>query len=90
MSVSSQYYSMGDIYGKLVTVDAGLVHAAIANASEKIDQAMRHHWTIENGIFHVRDGNYGEGFNHARRVGSRSLISVIWPSRSFEELVTLL
>lgn len=36
---------------------------------EKIAQAMRHHWTIENGIFHVRDGSYAEDRNHARCVG---------------------
>lgn len=36
---------------------------------EKIEQAIRHHWTIENGIFYVRDVSYGEDRNHARCIG---------------------
>jgi predicted transposase YbfD/YdcC len=36
---------------------------------EKIELALRHHWTIENGIFYVRDESYGEDRNHARRIG---------------------
>ena len=36
---------------------------------EKIAQALRHHWSIENGIFYVRDESYGEDRSPARRVG---------------------
>jgi hypothetical protein len=36
---------------------------------KKIAQALRHHWTIENGIFYVRDESYGEDRNPARCVG---------------------
>lgn len=28
--------------------------------------ALRHHWTIENGLFYVRDVSYGEDRSHAR------------------------
>lgn len=31
--------------------------------------ALRHHWTIENGVFYVRDGSYGEDRFHARITG---------------------
>lgn len=35
----------------------------------QVSQALRHHWTIENGIFYVRDLSYGEDRSHARLVG---------------------
>jgi hypothetical protein len=35
----------------------------------QVAQALRHHWTIENGIFYVRDVSYGEDRSHARLVG---------------------
>jgi predicted transposase YbfD/YdcC len=35
----------------------------------RLAQALRHHWTIENGIFYVRDVSYGEDRNHARITG---------------------
>ena len=34
-----------------------------------IAAALRHHWTIENGVFYVRDGSYGEDRYHARITG---------------------
>jgi len=34
-------------------MNAGLLHAAIASTSEKIEQEMRHHWVIENEISQV-------------------------------------
>ncbi len=30
---------------------------------------LRHHWTIENGVFYVRDVSYGEDRSHARLIG---------------------
>jgi hypothetical protein len=36
---------------------------------ERIAAALRHHWTIENGVFYVRDGSYGEDRFHARITG---------------------
>jgi predicted transposase YbfD/YdcC len=36
---------------------------------KRLAQALRHHWTIENGIFYVRDVSYGEDRNHARITG---------------------
>ena len=35
----------------------------------QVAQALRHHWTIENGVFYVRDVSYGEDRSHARLVG---------------------
>ncbi len=36
---------------------------------QRLAQALRHHWTIENCIFYVRDGRYDEDRNHARIIG---------------------
>lgn len=36
----------------------------------RLAQALRQHWTIENGVFYVRDVRYGEDRNHARITGS--------------------
>lgn len=36
---------------------------------DQVAQALRHHWTIENGVFYVRDVSYGEDRSHARFVG---------------------
>jgi hypothetical protein len=36
---------------------------------DQVAQALRHHWTIENGVFYVRDVSYGEDRSHARLVG---------------------
>jgi predicted transposase YbfD/YdcC len=36
---------------------------------QKIAAGLRHHWTIENGIFYVRDVSYGEDRSHARMIG---------------------
>ena len=33
-----------------------------------IAQALRDHWTIENGIFQVRDVSYGEDHLHGRKI----------------------
>jgi len=37
---------------------------------QKIAAGIRHHWTIENGFFYVRDVSYGEDRSHARLVGA--------------------
>ena len=36
---------------------------------KQVAAALRHHWTIENGIFYVRDVSYGEDRSHARLIG---------------------
>lgn len=36
---------------------------------DQVAQALRHHWTIENGVFYVRDVSYGEDHSHARLIG---------------------
>ena len=36
---------------------------------DQVAQALRHHWTVENGVFYVRDVSYGEDRSHARLVG---------------------
>ncbi len=36
---------------------------------DQVAQALRHHWTVENGVFYVRDVRYGEDRSHARLVG---------------------
>jgi hypothetical protein len=36
---------------------------------QQIAAGLRHHWTIENGIFYVRDVSYGEDRSHARLIG---------------------
>ncbi len=36
---------------------------------QRLASALRHHWTIENGVFYVRDVSYGEDRNHARITG---------------------
>lgn len=36
---------------------------------QRLARALRQHWTIENGIFYVRDVSYGEDRNHARITG---------------------
>lgn len=37
---------------------------------DRVAQALRHHWTVENGVFYVRDVSYGEDRSHARLVGN--------------------
>lgn len=36
---------------------------------DQVAHALRHHWTVENGVFFVRDVSYGEDRSHARMVG---------------------
>ena len=36
---------------------------------DQVAQALRHHWTVENGVFYVRDVSYGEDRSHARLIG---------------------
>jgi hypothetical protein len=36
---------------------------------EQIQQLLRRHWVIENGVFHVRDVTYSEDRLHGRRIG---------------------
>jgi hypothetical protein len=36
---------------------------------DQVAQALRHHWTVENGLFYVRDVSYGEDRSHARLIG---------------------
>jgi predicted transposase YbfD/YdcC len=38
--------------------------------TKQIAASLRHHWTIENGIFYVRDVSYGEDRSHARLIGA--------------------
>jgi hypothetical protein len=38
--------------------------------TKQIAAGLRHHWTIENGIFYVRDVSYGEDRSHARLIGA--------------------
>jgi hypothetical protein len=38
--------------------------------TKQIAAGLRHHWTIENGIFYVRDVSYGEDRSHARVIGA--------------------
>jgi hypothetical protein len=38
--------------------------------ARQIAAGLRHHWTIENGIFYVRDVSYGEDRSHARMIGA--------------------
>lgn len=35
---------------------------------KQVASSLRHHWTIENGIFYVRDVSYGEDRSHARLI----------------------
>lgn len=37
---------------------------------KQIASGLRHHWTVENGIFYVRDVSYGEDRSHARLIGA--------------------
>jgi hypothetical protein len=36
---------------------------------ERIQQLLRRHWGIENGVFHVRDVTYAEDRLHGRQIG---------------------
>jgi hypothetical protein len=36
---------------------------------DQVAHALRHHWTVENGVFYVRDVSYGEDRSHARLIG---------------------
>jgi hypothetical protein len=36
---------------------------------DQVANALRQHWTVENGIFYVRDVSYSEDRSHARLVG---------------------
>lgn len=38
--------------------------------TKQIASGLRQHWTIENGIFYVRDVSYGEDRSHARLIGA--------------------
>jgi len=42
--------------------------------AKDIAQALRGHWTVENGVFRVRDVSYNEDRLHGRKIG-RSLSS---------------
>lgn len=37
--------------------------------TDQVAQALRHHWTVENSVFYVRDVSYAEDRSHARLVG---------------------
>ena len=37
---------------------------------DQVAQALRHHWTVENGVLYVRNVSYGEDRSHARLVGN--------------------
>ncbi len=37
---------------------------------DQVAHALRHHWSVENGLFYVRDVSYGEDRSHARLVGA--------------------
>jgi hypothetical protein len=35
---------------------------------DRIAEALKGHWTVENGVFYVRDVSYGEDRYHGRRI----------------------